>query len=90
MPIISGGRSKGRLSLAVALASLAGNVDPHHRVAVADLILVQSTVRSTVERLVRQLEPALRGPGIFVLLDRTPVPHDERDRISVALKELLT
>ena len=25
-----------------ALTSLAGNVDPHHRVAVADLILVQS------------------------------------------------
>ena len=28
-----------------ALASLAGNVDPHHRVAIADLILVQSSVR---------------------------------------------
>ena len=27
-----------------ALASLAGNVDPHHRVAVADLVLVQSSV----------------------------------------------
>src|SRR5688572_6443277 len=40
-----------------ALASLAGNVDPHHRVAIADLILVQSTVRATVERLVRDIEP---------------------------------
>ena len=29
-----------------ALASLAGNVDPHHRVAIADLILVQSSVRA--------------------------------------------
>ena len=28
-----------------ALASLAGNVDPHHRVAIADLILVQSSRR---------------------------------------------
>ena len=28
-----------------ALASLAGNVDPHHHVAVADLILVQGRVR---------------------------------------------
>ena len=28
-----------------ALASLAGNVDRHHRVAIADLILVQSSVR---------------------------------------------
>src|SRR5574341_1635160 len=42
-----------------ALASLAGNVDPHHRVAVADLILVQSSVRATVEWLVREWQPAL-------------------------------
>ena len=40
-----------------ALASLAGNVDPHHHVAIADLILVQSSVRATVERLVRDIEP---------------------------------
>src|SRR5215467_11527561 len=35
------------------LTSLAGNVDSHHRVAVADLILVQGRVRETVTRLVR-------------------------------------
>ena len=29
-----------------ALASLAGNVDPHHRVAIADLILVQRPRRA--------------------------------------------
>src|SRR5262245_30165 len=40
-----------------ALASLAGNVDEHHRVAIADLILVQSSVRATVERLIRDIEP---------------------------------
>ena len=34
-----------------ALASLAGNVDPHHRVSIADLILVHSRVREAVERL---------------------------------------
>jgi hypothetical protein len=34
-----------------ALTSLAGNVDPHHRVAAADLLLVQNRVRETVERL---------------------------------------
>ena len=28
-----------------ALASLAGNLDPHHRVAIADLVLVQTSVR---------------------------------------------
>ena len=37
-----------------ALTSLAGNVDAHHRVAVADLILVQRRVRETVLRLVRE------------------------------------
>ena len=30
-----------------ALASLAGNVDPHHRVAIADLILAQGRVGPT-------------------------------------------
>ena len=32
-----------------ALASLAGNVDAHHHVAVADLILAQSSVQPTVD-----------------------------------------
>ena len=36
-----------------ALTSLAGNVDPHHRIAIADLILVQSSVRATLEDLVK-------------------------------------
>ena len=44
-----------------ALASLAGNVDPHHTVSIADLILVQSNVASTVERLIRDLEPDVVG-----------------------------
>ena len=38
------------------LTSIAGNIDPHHRVAVADLILVQRSVRETVTRLVRDLQ----------------------------------
>src|SRR6185312_3155739 len=48
-----------------ALASLAGNVDPHHRVAIADLILVQSSVRSTVERLVAELQPDVVGLSVM-------------------------
>jgi len=48
-----------------ALASLAGNVDPHHRVAVADLILVQHRVRQTIERLVREIDPAVVGLSIM-------------------------
>jgi radical SAM superfamily enzyme YgiQ (UPF0313 family) len=48
-----------------ALASLAANVDPHHRTAIADLILVQSQVRSTVERLVADLRPDVVGLSVM-------------------------
>ena len=48
-----------------ALASLAGNIDPHHEVAIADLVLVQAAVRSTVERLVRDLEPDVVGLSVM-------------------------
>jgi radical SAM superfamily enzyme YgiQ (UPF0313 family) len=48
-----------------ALASLAGNVDPHHEVAVADLILVQKTVRRTIEDLVARLQPDVVGLSIM-------------------------
>src|SRR5580704_18480941 len=48
-----------------ALASLAANVDPHHRVAIADLILVQSSVRATVERLVIDLQPDVVGLSVM-------------------------
>src|SRR5579864_6541468 len=48
-----------------ALASLAGNVDPHHKVAIADLILVQSRVADTVERLVRELRPDVVGLSVM-------------------------
>jgi len=48
-----------------ALASLAGNVDDHHHVAIADLILAQSSVRATVEQLVRQEQPDLVGLSVM-------------------------
>jgi radical SAM superfamily enzyme YgiQ (UPF0313 family) len=48
-----------------ALASLAGNVDPHHRVAIADLVVVASTVRQTVERLMRDHRPDLVGLSVM-------------------------
>ena len=54
-----------------ALASLAGNVDPHHRVAVADLILVQRDVANTVARLVRELEPDVVGLSVMTFQRRT-------------------
>ena len=43
-----------------ALASLAGNLDPHHVVAIADLVLVQRRSAPTVERLMRDLQPGGR------------------------------
>ena len=48
-----------------ALASLAGNVDPHHDVAIADLVLAQSSVRQTVERLMRDIRPDLVGLSVM-------------------------
>jgi len=48
-----------------ALTSIAGNVDGHHRVAVADLILVQSQVAATVDRLVREWEPDVVGFSVM-------------------------
>src|SRR5262249_37243633 len=54
-----------------ALSSLAGNVDSHHRVSVADLILAQTSVRSTVERLVTELQPDLVGLSIMTFQRKT-------------------
>ena len=48
-----------------ALASLAGNVDSHHQVFVADLILVQPSVRRTVEDLMHRLRPDVVGLSVM-------------------------
>jgi anaerobic magnesium-protoporphyrin IX monomethyl ester cyclase len=54
-----------------ALASLAGNVDPPHRVAIADLILAQRSARATVERLMAELRPDLVGLSVMTFQRRT-------------------
>ena len=54
-----------------ALTSLAGNVDFHHRVAVADLILVHRQVRETVTRLGGELNPEVLGLSIMTFQRRT-------------------
>jgi anaerobic magnesium-protoporphyrin IX monomethyl ester cyclase len=54
-----------------ALTSLAGNVDAHHTVAVADLILAQRQVRATVERLVRDLQPDVVGLSVMTFQRKT-------------------
>ena len=53
------------------LTSLAGNVDPHHKVAVADLVLVQQSVRQTIERLMRELDPEVVGLSVMTFQRKT-------------------
>src|SRR5499427_2897515 len=54
-----------------ALTSIAGNVDPYHKVAVADLILVQRRVRQTVEQLVGDLQPDVVGLSVMTFQRET-------------------
>ena len=54
-----------------ALTSLAGNLDPHHHVAVADLILVRDRVLDTVEQLLRQHMPDVVGLSVMTFQRRT-------------------
>jgi anaerobic magnesium-protoporphyrin IX monomethyl ester cyclase len=54
-----------------ALTSLAGNIDPHHRVAVADLILVQQRVRATLEDLLAKFQPDLVGLSVMTFQRKT-------------------
>lgn len=54
-----------------ALTSLAGNLDPHHQVAVADLILVQDRVRETVTELMRSRDPDVLGLSVMTFQRRT-------------------
>jgi len=48
-----------------ALTSLAGNVDAHHDVAVADLVLVQDRVRETLLRLLDERDPEIVGLSVM-------------------------
>jgi hypothetical protein len=50
---------------------VAGNVGRHHRVSVADLILVQDSVQRTVERLMRELDPEVVGLSVMTFQRRT-------------------
>ena len=56
-----------------ALASIAGNVDPHHHVAIADLLLVERTVGQTVERLMREHDPDVVGLSVMTFQRRTAI-----------------
>ena len=54
-----------------ALASLAGNIDSHHRVAIADLILVQMTMWPTIRRLIGEIQPDVVGLSVMTFQRRT-------------------
>ena len=54
-----------------ALSSIAGNIDPHHKVAVGDLILAQQSVRETVERLVHEIQPEVVGLSVMTFQRKT-------------------
>jgi len=54
-----------------ALASLAANVDAHHHVAVADLILARSSIRATVETLVANHRPDVVGLSVMTFQRKT-------------------
>jgi len=54
-----------------ALASIAGNVDRHHRVSIADLILVQARVKETIHRLMSELQPDLVGLSVMTFQRHT-------------------
>jgi radical SAM superfamily enzyme YgiQ (UPF0313 family) len=54
-----------------ALVSLAGNLDAHHRVAVADLVLAQHDVPGTVARLVRDTTPDVVGLSVMTFQRHT-------------------
>ena len=54
-----------------ALAALAGNIDPHHSVAIADLILARHEVRSTVERLLNTHAPDVIGLSVMTFQRET-------------------
>jgi radical SAM superfamily enzyme YgiQ (UPF0313 family) len=54
-----------------ALSSLAGNIDSHHRVSIADLILVQSRVIPTIERLMSEHQPDVVGLSVMTFQRET-------------------
>ncbi|MEO8071103.1 MAG: cobalamin-dependent protein, partial [Acidobacteriota bacterium] len=54
-----------------ALVSLAGNIDPHHHVQVADLVLAQADVPGTVRRLLAEYRPDVVGLSIMTFQRKT-------------------
>src|SRR5262245_58873060 len=54
-----------------ALASLAGNIDAHHDVAIADLVNAQHDVPGTVTRLVSARRPDVVGLSVMTFQRHT-------------------
>src|SRR2546428_5528488 len=54
-----------------ARTALAGTVDPHHRIAVADLVLVQQHIRATIEHFMDEIQPELVGLSVMTFQRKT-------------------
>src|SRR5262249_15850374 len=54
-----------------ALTSLAGNVDSHHHIAIADLVLAQNSVRATLEDLMKKTPPDVVGLSLMTFQRKT-------------------
>ena len=54
-----------------ALASIAGNIDGHHEVAIADLVLAQRSIPETITRLVREQQPDVVGLSVMTFQRKT-------------------
>jgi anaerobic magnesium-protoporphyrin IX monomethyl ester cyclase len=73
-----------------ALASLAGNVDAHHHVAIADLVLAQDRVRETMIELLEQEQPDLVGLSVMTFQRRTAqqvirLVHERRPQATIVV-----
>jgi hypothetical protein len=54
-----------------ALASIAGNIDSHHDVAIADLVLAQRSIPDTITRLMREKQPDVVGLSVMTFQRKT-------------------
>jgi anaerobic magnesium-protoporphyrin IX monomethyl ester cyclase len=54
-----------------ALSSIAGNIDEHHTVGIADLILKQKNVRQTVTELLENFQPDVVGLSVMTFQRKT-------------------
>src|SRR5574337_813920 len=45
----------------LAISSIAGNIQPHHEVALADLVLKRETLQSSIKKIIEDYQPDVVG-----------------------------